>query len=157
MQLSKSLYLHVQLTVFSRLAHMLLRYANVRKSIRAIKIWLKISFVREAKYDTHSINTLHTSCSGAGERAKRKLGRDVILANKMDNFVLQRYLRLHVENQQENKNRKQEEKLVSPLLLTLLKAISFKMDSIACHVTWREVQVWGRQYRSTLTKVLAAC
>lgn len=77
-QLSKSVYLHVQLTVFSTLAHMLLRYTNVRKSLSAIKIWLKIGFAREVKYDTHPISALHTSCSSAGERAQRKLWVEVL-------------------------------------------------------------------------------
>lgn len=53
--------------------------------------------------------------------------------NKTDNLVLQRSLRLCVENQQENKPRKQEEKLVSPLLLALLKAVCVK----ALWATWR--------------------
>ena len=68
------------------------------------------------------------------------MGRGVTLADKPDNLVLQRSLRLQVEN----KNRKQEEKLASPFLLTLLKAISFKRDSMPCHVaTQRGVQVGG--------------
>lgn len=53
-------------------------YANVRKSVGAIKIWLRINFVREAECDTHLISTLHTHCSSAGDRAHRKLWEEVL-------------------------------------------------------------------------------
>lgn len=112
---------------------MLLRHWIVRKSISEIKIWLQISFVREAKYDTHPSSVLHTSCTTAEERAQRKLWVEVLFFQTRQLILPCRDLRLRVENQQENKNRKRE-KLVSPPLLTLLKAFSFKVDSVACPV-----------------------
>lgn len=53
-------------------------YANVRKSVGAIGIWLGISSVREAECDTHLISTLHTRCLSAGDRAHRKLWGEVL-------------------------------------------------------------------------------
>lgn len=113
-------------------------YANVRKSVGTIKIWLRISFVREAECDTHLISTLHTHCSSAGDRAHRKLWEEVLFWWTRQTILSCRDLWDCVENQQENKARKQEEKLVSPLLLTLLKAVCVK----ALWATWRG-QVWG--------------
>lgn len=135
-QLSKSVYLHVQVPVSSRLAHMLLRYTNVRKSVSTIKIWLKSRFVRQAEY-----STTHTGCGGVGERAERKLREEVL-------FVQTRWVILCCRDiwgymlKTSKETRTENKKLLSRLLLTLLKAISFEVDSMSCSYM-REVEVWG--------------
>lgn len=62
----------------------------------------------------------------AGPGTQEAVGRGVILVNKMVNLVLQRSLRLCVENQQKSKARNQQEKLVFPFLLPLLEAVGVK-------------------------------
>lgn len=137
-QLCYTIYLHIELTAFSRLAHMLL----LRKCEE--KRWSDQNLAEDKLceggwvwHPSHQ-HTPHTLQLCGGQGTQETVGRGVILVNKTDNLVLQRSLRLHVENQQENKARKQEEKLLSPLLLTLLKTVCVK----ALWATWREGQVW---------------
>lgn len=136
-QLSKSVYPQVQVSVSSRLAHMLLRYTDVRKSVSTIKIWLKRRSVSSGGWIQHNPHRLRRC---GGKRRGETAGRGVICANKMGDLVLQRYLRLHVESQQGNKNRKQEAAI--PSSLETPKGNQLWGDSVSCSCM-REVEVWG--------------
>lgn len=84
-----------------------------------------MSSVREDTRETNALGALHRSGSSTGGKGTEEtVGRGVILAHKTNNFVLQSSPRLRTENQHGSKKRKQEEKPVSPLFLTLLKASS---------------------------------
>lgn len=126
MQLCKAVYLQAEVTAFSRLAHMLL----LRKCEE--KHWSDQNLAEDQLCEggwmwhpahQHTPHTLQL-CGGQGHR---KLGGEVLFWWTRHSLVLQRSLRLRVENQQENKARKQEEtREVFPLLVTLLKAVSTK-------------------------------
>lgn len=125
-QLRESVHLHGQLTVLSRATHTGLYMQIWRKLLKLSSQILAGDELCEGGY-TWNKRPRRTAqewqqCWWKG--TEETVGRGVILAHKTNNFVLQSSPRLRAENQHGSKKRKQEEKPVSPLFLTLLKASS---------------------------------
>lgn len=136
MQKCKELYLHTQLTAFSRLAHMLLlgKWEEKRWSDQNLA---------EDQLCEGGWMWLPTHCSSAGDRAHRKLWEEVLFCWTIWSVLSSRDLWDYVlKTSKKTKLKTGREACIASSLDT--PEGSRYQGSMGCQAaTWREGQVWG--------------